>query len=287
MKVRRIEGAGGVRLNVHLWGDAGHAREGRPFLLVHGLASNARLWDGVADRLTALGHVVAALDLRGHGHSDKPDSGYDFVTVSQDLLEVIQALGFERPVVVGQSWGGNVVVELAHRHPGAVAGIACVDGGFIELADRFSDWDACWAALAPPLTEGLPRSEIDRSLRRAHPDWPETGIAGALASFEVRADGTVAPWLTRERHRLILRELYGHRPSTRFPVLTVPVLLIPADTGAEAWTADKRAAVARAEAAASRVRTHWFARADHDIHAQFPGELAELLHRHTTAGFFA
>jgi len=46
-----------------------------PFVLVHGLASNARLWDGVARRLAGAGHSSAAVDLRGHGRSDKPDTG--------------------------------------------------------------------------------------------------------------------------------------------------------------------------------------------------------------------
>ena len=41
----------------------------RAYLLVHGLASNARLWDGVARRLAGAGHAVAAVDLRGHGRS--------------------------------------------------------------------------------------------------------------------------------------------------------------------------------------------------------------------------
>src|SRR4051794_24671205 len=88
-----------------------------PFLLVHGLSSNARLWDGVGERLQQLGHSSASVDQRGHGRSGKPDSGYDFETVTDDLAAVIKSLGWDRPVVVGQSWGGNVVLELAYRFP--------------------------------------------------------------------------------------------------------------------------------------------------------------------------
>jgi pimeloyl-ACP methyl ester carboxylesterase len=277
----------GVRLNVHVWNGSQRRDREAPFVLVHGLASNARLWDGVADALAGLGHPVAAVDQRGHGRSDKPDTGYDFDTVAADLVAVSEGLEFERPVAVGQSWGGNVVVELAHRHPRATRGVACVDGGFIELADRFADWDACRAALTPPRLSGTPLRVIERSIREAHPDWSETAIAGALANFEVRADGTVAPWLTLDRHLLILRELYGHRPSTVFPALDVPVLLVPADTGAVAWTGDKKQAVARAEATARRLRTRWMSPACHDVHAQFPEAVAALLHEHVREGFFA
>ena len=50
--------------------------ERRPFLLVHGLSSNARTWDGVAAGLAAAGHEVVAVDQRGHGHSDSATDGY-------------------------------------------------------------------------------------------------------------------------------------------------------------------------------------------------------------------
>src|SRR6266540_576228 len=57
----------------------------RPFVLVHGLSSNARLWDGVAGRLAAHGHPVYAVDLRSHGESDRPAEGYDTATAAADL----------------------------------------------------------------------------------------------------------------------------------------------------------------------------------------------------------
>src|SRR5262245_45473360 len=70
----RIEVAPDVGLHVE-------RREGdpaaTPFVLVHGLASNLRLWDGVAEHLLSRGHTVVALDQRGHGRSDAPESGYD------------------------------------------------------------------------------------------------------------------------------------------------------------------------------------------------------------------
>ncbi len=59
---------------------------GAPFLLVHGLASNARMWDGVGEELARLGHPSVAIDQRGHGRASKPDDGYDFGTLTNDLL---------------------------------------------------------------------------------------------------------------------------------------------------------------------------------------------------------
>lgn len=266
----------GVRLSVLLWGPP----EGMPFLLVHGLASNARLWDGVATELAGRGHRVVAVDQRGHGQSDKPDDGYDMATVANDLAALIVTLDLHRratPVVAGQSWGGNVVVELAHRHPALVGALACVDGGTIELGERFATFDACWKVLAPPRTAGMDHAELARRMAAMHPDWPESGITGALACFEQRPNGTAAPWLTRKRHRLVLQGLWAHRPHQLFRDLAMAVLFVAADTGDAAFTAAKRDGIDRAVLQLAHGWAEWFSPADHDVHAQFPGPVAGLL----------
>src|SRR5262245_10735193 len=188
-----------------------------PFVLVHGLASNLRLWDGVAEELHALGHTVIALDQRGHGRSDAPDAGYDLDTAVADLQALVKTLGLARPVFAGQSWGGNVVLELGWRHPDAVRGITCVDGGIIELADWFPTWEACLAALTPPRLDHLTPADIAARIRAQHPELPDRAIAAALECFRVRDDGRVEPRLARHRHLMILRSLWEHRPSSRFP----------------------------------------------------------------------
>ncbi len=278
---------GGVGLHLHRW-----EGDGVPVLLVHGLASNLHLWDGVVERLAAHGHAVAAVDLRGHGRSDKPDGGYDFATVTDDLATVVDRLGFDCPVVAGQSWGANLVLELAWRRPHLVRVAACVDGGWIELSRRFPDWDECARALAPPALAGRRAAEIEAELRRRHPDWPEAGIQGAMACFERLADGTIRPWLARDHHLAILRSLWEHRPSTRYPEVKVPVLLIPAGDGSEPGTQGGPAGpIARpdeVEAAARalpRCRVHWVP-GDHDLHAQHPDVVADLLHEAATEQFF-
>ena len=280
----RLPVAPGVALHVE-------RREGAPrapaVLLVHGLASNLRLWDGVAEALHADGYTVIALDQRGHGRSDGPDIGYDLDTAVADLLAAMAALGLDRPVVAGQSWGGNVALELGWRRPDAVRGIACVDGGVIELAEWFPSWEACVAALTPPRLDHLTLPELEARIRTSSSELPERAIAAALDCFRVRADGTVEPRLARHRHLAILRSLWEHRPSTRYPTLTVPTLLMLADTGEAARTEAKRRAEARARAEAPRLRTHWFAPAHHDIHAQHPRRVADLLAGALREGFFA
>jgi pimeloyl-ACP methyl ester carboxylesterase len=276
--------AEGVELAADVWAPASKSTP-PAFLLVHGLASNARLWDGVAESLVAQGHPVVTVDLRGHGRSSKPDAPYDVPTVADDLAVLIERLAIDRPVVAGQSWGGNVTVELAARHPTRVRGIACVDGGWLEPSRQFADWDACRVALAPPRLAGRPFTEIEGYVRSTHGDWPETGIRGALANFEVRADGTVAPWLTFDHHITVLRGLWEHHPSERYADITAPTLLVPVDGGETAWTRRKRREVEAAAGMIPNARVRWFT-GDHDIHAQRPTELADAMHAMTADGFF-
>lgn len=271
-RVERVKVAENVALTVRCWG--GEATDRASFLLVHGLASNLHLWDGVAEALSGRGHPVAALDLRGHGTSDKPDQGYDFATLTDDLVAVLDGLGLAHPVVAGQSMGANVALELAWRFPDRLRGVACIDGGWIELRRRFPEWGHCAAALAPPATAGHPLAAIEAMVRSRHPDWPEAGIQGALACFQHRSDGTVAPWLTAERHLALLRALWEHRPSARFGEIPVPVLLLPAGDGSVAD--DRRERVEAAAAALPRCEVHWM-EGDHDLHAQHPEAVAAML----------
>ena len=300
MRTVRIRVADGVDLAVDSWtparaaassagpgpAPAGDVPAPVAFVLVHGLASNARMWDGVAQALGSCGHAAVSVDLRGHGRSAKPDGPYDMATVADDLGAVISALHLDRPVVAGQSWGGNVAIELAARHPGTVRGLVCVDGGWLEPSAHFEDWEACRAALAPPRLAGQPAADIEARLRAAHPDWPEAGIRGALANFEVRADGTVAPWLSYDHHLQVLRGLWDHHPSRLYARLAAPVLLVPADGGTDPhWADRKRRDVDLALAALPRARVAWLD-GDHDLHAQHPAELADVMVRTAGDGLF-
>ncbi len=286
-ETRRVVGVGDVELAVDVWqlpqGSA--AAQWPGFVLIHGLASNARLYDGVARHLVAAGHAAASVDLRGHGRSDKPDGGYDYDTLCADVVAVLDALRddpasaqFDRPIVVGQSFGGNLVMQLAARFPERLGGVAAIDGGTIDAAARFPTWEEVSVALAPPKIEGARYEEVERRFFEMHPDWPEAGVRAALANFAVRPDGTVAPWLTFERHLQILRTMWESRPGDIYPKITVPVLLLPVDSPSmPEWTTAKRAGIDQALAALPRAKVHWFSPADHDVHAQHPAAVADAL----------
>jgi pimeloyl-ACP methyl ester carboxylesterase len=275
----------GIRLHVREWAGAA-ARP--PFVLVHGLASNLRTWEAVAEELAERGHRVVAVDQRGHGRSDKPATGYGFDEVTADLLALLDALDLrDGPIIAGQSWGGNVVLDFAARYPGVATGYVLVDGGFLELSSRPGmTWERVSVELRPPPLAGTPLVDLRERMRQGRPDWSEAGIERTLANFEVLPDGTVRPWLSLERHLEILRALWEHRPSQLYARVEEPVLLCPAGHGDPERVARKREGVERAAATLPRGRVRWFDDADHDVHVHRPRELAEAILEALTEGFY-
>ena len=118
--------ARGTRFHVALAGPEAPAGAGPLTLLVHGFPECWWTWRHVIPALAQAGHRVAALDLRGFGGSDRPPSGYDLVTLAQDLAAVVRSLGHERAVVVGAGLGGQIAWALPHLAPDLTTAIVPV-----------------------------------------------------------------------------------------------------------------------------------------------------------------
>jgi pimeloyl-ACP methyl ester carboxylesterase len=180
---------------------------------------------------------------------------------------VIAGLGLTRPVVAGQSWGGNVVVRLGASHPSLVSALALVDGGWIDLAARFGSWEECARALRPPDLDGMRADSLRGRLRRGHPDWSPGAVEATVASLRVSPSGALSRRLPIDRHMEIVRSMWDDPPRDDFAKLTMPVLLMPAG----------RSAASRVAAAASAmpsVRVRPYEGGDHDLHAQQPARVA-------------
>lgn len=281
----------GILLHYRDWGGPAPAPETglpAPLLLLHGLASAARIWDLVAPML-ASGRRVVALDQRGHGLSEKPDAGYDFATIVADDIAAADALRLgPRFAVAGHSWGANVALELAAAHPDRVAALALVDGGFGMLRQRpGATWETISRDLAPPHFEGTPRETflgwIHASIPSARPEVDDI----ELHIVELRADDTVGPRLVRANHMRILRAMWDEEPETIFGAVRAPVLYVLAEpAGAteatDSFLAAKRRGIVAARsllAHAPRVEVEWMADTVHDIPLQRPEALAERIAR--------
>lgn len=183
------------------------AAEQPDVVLVHGLASTSRLWDGVAARLAAWGVTAAAVDLRGHGDSHAPEDSYDTETAAHDLAEVLAALSEEPVVVAGQSWGGNVALAVAARWTGSVRALVFVDGGWIDLRRSFGTWDQALATLTPAPIDGLPYEEFRGLVTSSLAGFPAGEVDAAISSRRSMR----CPTRCTPRRRSWLTPASGHR----------------------------------------------------------------------------
>jgi pimeloyl-ACP methyl ester carboxylesterase len=117
-----------------------------PLLLVHGWGCDHTF---MAPQFAAFRgiHRVVAVDLRGHGRSDKPQQDYTIRMFAEDLSWVCQELTLERPVVVGHSMGGAVALELAAAGTQQVSGVALLDTAVLPTPDAWSSVQPVIAAL--------------------------------------------------------------------------------------------------------------------------------------------
>ncbi|MDF1563283.1 MAG: alpha/beta hydrolase [Deltaproteobacteria bacterium] len=122
---------GGLKLHVQSLGQSpGEDRAERaPALFLHGLVmDNLSSWFFTVAGKAAAERRVVLHDLRGHGRSERPASGYTLPELTGEIVGVLDALGVEQPVqVVGNSFGGLLAICLALEHPERVASLALVD----------------------------------------------------------------------------------------------------------------------------------------------------------------
>jgi len=264
-----------ISLHLRIWQPKAIESNKLVFLLLHGLSSNARTWDLGGRNLAKFGYSAIAVDQRGHGLSTKPNYGYDFATIASDLDQLVHALELDRPILVGQSWGGNVVLEAGVRFPELARGLVFVDGGFLRLSAR-GPWEEVSEQLRPPDLIGMYRTDLADRIAKMHPGWIPDGVEMTLGNFELMRDGTIRPWLVLENHMTILRALYDQDVGALFPRVIVPVLICPANDGSES-SSKKRSWVESAAELIPDARTRWFEDTAHDIHVDRPDELASEL----------
>jgi pimeloyl-ACP methyl ester carboxylesterase len=119
-QVRFVTVDSSVRLEVLDWGGSG-----RPILFV-GCYLTAHVYDDIAPKLTDQ-FRVDAVTRRGVGASDHPATGYDPQRRADDILEVISAIGMQKPILIGNSCGGDILHTLGAQHPDRVGGLVYLD----------------------------------------------------------------------------------------------------------------------------------------------------------------
>ena len=124
----------GARITYRAWGKPG----GQGVILVHGGAAHAGWWDHIAPFLAAE-HRVVAIDLSGHGDSDRR-ADYSLATWADEVLAVASRESVGRPVIAGHSMGGFVGLTAAKLHGDDVRGVVAIDSPVREISPEAKTW---------------------------------------------------------------------------------------------------------------------------------------------------
>jgi pimeloyl-ACP methyl ester carboxylesterase len=158
----------------------------RTLVLLHGLGSYLKFWRYQIDPLAAAGWRVIAVDLPGYGKSAKPASfPYTMEAFGDVVLELLDAIGVDKPVLIGHSMGGHIGLSIAIRHPEALRALALISPAGFE---KFSRADRRW------LTDNFSTTLVA--------SVPEEGIWGNIRRNNFARWSAEYEWLIEERVRL-------------------------------------------------------------------------------------
>ncbi len=199
-----------------------HGTGERALILIHGLLLNRHMFDRLGPALADQGNRVIAVDLLGHGRSDRPEDLrlYSMPLFSRQVEALLDHLGLQTAVVGGTSLGANVSLEFATRYPDRAEGL------FIEMPVLDNALAAVAALFAPmmlglrvarPAFEGI--SRLTSLVPRSHPL-----IDIALDALRQRPGPSLAVL-----EGLLLGETAPHREERR--QISQPTLIVghPAD----------------------------------------------------------
>ena len=270
----RFVHAGGVRLHFADWGG-----DNRPtLLLLHGDMRTSRSWDAVARELRGDLRVLA-LDMRGHGDSDWPESGYTFAQRVDDLEAFADAVGMRGAAAAAHSTGGVVATLLAKRRPYIFSRLMLLEPMVVvtESLQRMVSKRA-----ETPRRTWASRAEMRDYLKwhRMTGKWRDDVIEDVAAHESyARADGRLdMKWATAS---MAWKEREGDYPDLRPALRTLgkPILFVMSDSRAGAF-----AEAVRIAERTSDFDTLTIADSGHNMYMDQPSAVANAARRFALGG---
>ena len=211
--VQRDVMADGIRLRVL------EAGAGPTLMLVHGLSASHDIWEHVVDEFSDRYHVVA-LDLPGHGESDKPDAPYTIDFYAGVVRTLARELGIEQAIVVGSSLGGKIAIELACWYPRFVRALI-LSAPAAEYARGLRPFGKAIQALSRPV---VMRIALERALEQTFHDRLRMGHLTRQKLLRARLDADDFPAFARA----VARSVGGVLAAETQPLarITQPVLAV-------------------------------------------------------------
>lgn len=182
MTMRRID-VGRITLNIREGG------EGPLMLFFHGITANSATLAPLASRFSNRFRTVA-VDQRGHGLSDKPDSGYEADDFAEDIASLIRALDRGPAILVGHSLGSRNSVVCAAKHPDLVRSVVAID--FTPYIEE-EVFDALEARVNAGNQTFQDREAVETYLAGRYPNIPAPAIRIRAQSGYEAVEGGLRP----------------------------------------------------------------------------------------------
>ncbi|WP_214371026.1 alpha/beta fold hydrolase [Pseudonocardia sp. H11422] len=187
--------------------------EAVPIFVLPGITSPAATWNFVASPL-GVEVPTYVLDQRGRGESDHPPTGYTLDHYADDAAFTIEALGLDRPVVVGHSMGGRVAMRFAARYPEFFRGVAVIDAPVCGPGRPFAGGNLDYYLDSIKLAkEGVSPEEF----RPFHPTWTSEQLEDRLRWLPTCSEAAV----TESFRNLDLEDPAGGWSTIRRPICFV------------------------------------------------------------------
>jgi N-formylmaleamate deformylase len=156
----------GLRLHYYRSGEAKP-----PLVFVHGFTDNALYWTRLAEALQADWEVIL-YDARGHGKSDRTGGHFGDEERVGDLVGFLEALGIQKPALIGHSMGGATIAQAAAWHPGLARALVLEDPALYELPiDLTSETEnLAWRQWVEGLQAGPYEAGLEQ-IKANNPGW--------------------------------------------------------------------------------------------------------------------
>jgi pimeloyl-ACP methyl ester carboxylesterase len=204
-----------------------------PLVLLHGIGSRAVSWWPVIDGLAPHFHLYA-LDLRGHGASAKPETGYLLADYAADLAAAIDGLGLARPLLLGHSLGALVALTWAGTDPERAAALVLEDPSLRTEPSVLEAFDG-WIQL-----NAVPVTQAAAWYRQQYPDWTDEDCQRRADSITCTARGVFAELRADAAARLAAPPVGD--PFARLAAVRTSTLLLAGERALGAMLAPQDAA---------------------------------------------
>ncbi len=216
----------GVKLHYLDWGGKGEA-----LLFLHGLGDSAHIFDDIAPKFTDRFRVLS-LTRRGHGLSDKSETGYETSTLVEDIRQFLDALKIKRVSLVGHSMADKEMTLFAGLHPQRVEKLVYLDAAY----DRSG---LAEVQAKNPLPQPRAAKE-DLASFEAYRKWWEKyrgfwsdGVESNLRETSLAPDGTIKPSVSGSVAQAILKG--ANTPPMDYTRVQAPALGFYATYGMPRW----------------------------------------------------